>query len=332
MHRDAVGGRSGETPLLDVRDLKVTFPIRGGILSRVRARLHAVDGVSFTLEAGETLGLVGESGCGKSTLGRAVLRLVEISQGQVILMGSDITHLSRSRLRPLRRRAQIVFQDSNEALNPRKSAGAMLDEVLRVHGVAGKPERRARVRDLLGQVGLSPDHAQRFPNEFSGGQRQRLGIARALAVDPSLVVADEPVSALDVSVQAQVINLFLDLQRRHGLAYLFIAHDLAVVARICHRVAVMYLGRIVEIADRAELFRRPLHPYTLALMRSVPAARPGARAGPIPVLEGDIPSPVDRPSGCHFRTRCPAARKRCEIEEPRLEEKRSGHHAACHFA
>jgi len=322
-----------ERPLLEVRDLVKHFPVRRGAFGRVQGHVRAVDGVSFDLWRGETLGLVGESGCGKSTTGRAILRLVEPTAGTVRFDGQDVGALDRSKLRALRRRAQIVFQDPVGSLNPRLSVGAMLEEALAVHGLGG-PNRRDRAVELLEQVGLSADHIDRYPHEFSGGQRQRLGIARALSVEPELLVLDEPVSALDVSVQAQVINLLADLQEKLGLTYLFIAHDLALVEHVSDRVAVMYLGRIVEMADARALYAAPRHPYTRALLSAVPRPDPVGRAARERiVLAGDVPSPVDPPSGCTFHPRCPHPAKdaKCRDVVPSLERDAAGGAVACHY-
>jgi oligopeptide/dipeptide ABC transporter ATP-binding protein len=314
--------------LLEVTDLKKHYPVRSGVLRRAVGTVYAVDGVSFTLAAGETLGLVGESGCGKSTVARSVLRLVEPTSGSIRLNGREITHLSKAELRPNRRSMQIIFQDPFASLNPRMTAGDIVGEPLSVHGLASGNEKRARIAELFEQVGLRPDQMHNYPHQFSGGQRQRICIARALSLGPSLIVCDEPVSALDVSIQAQVINLLIDLQRKHRFSYLFIAHDLAVVAHISHRVAVMYLGRMVEIADKAELFANPRHPYTQALLASVPVADPKAKRL-IPLIDGDVPSPINPPSGCAFHTRCHYAMERCRIEIPQLLEVAGRHQVAC---
>jgi oligopeptide transport system ATP-binding protein len=314
--------------LLEVTDLVKNYPVRSGILRRRVGTVHAVDGVSFSLGVGETLGLVGESGCGKSTVARSVLRLVEPTSGTIRIDGRDITRLSKSDLRPVRRSLQIVFQDPFASLNPRMTAGDIVGEPLSVHGLASGSEKQARVTKLFEQVGLRPDQMKNYPHQFSGGQRQRICIARALALGPRLIVCDEPVSALDVSIQAQVINLLIDLQREHGFSYLFIAHDLAVVAHISHRVAVMYLGRIVEIAGKGELFRNPRHPYTQALLASVPVADPRSKRLK-PLVDGDVPSPVNPPSGCAFHTRCRYAIDRCKVERPLLRDAGDGHQVAC---
>jgi oligopeptide transport system ATP-binding protein len=315
-------------PLLQVEGLVKHFPVRKGILGRVQGAVRAVDGVSFDLAPGETLGVVGESGCGKSTLGRLVLRLIEPSAGSIRFGGQDLGSLDASALRARRRAMQIIFQDPYSSLNPRMTVGQTLAEPLRLHGLHAGREIR-RVEELLETVGLAARHARRYPHEFSGGQRQRIGIARALAVEPQLIVCDEAVSALDVSVQAQVVNLLQDLQQRLGLAYIFIAHDLAVVKHIATRIAVMYLGRIVEIADKRTLFATPRHPYTQALLSAIPLPQPG-RVREQLLLPGDVPSPLNPPSGCHFHTRCPHARPRCSQEAPVLEPS-DGQAVACHF-
>ncbi len=315
-------------PLLEVSDLVKHYPVRSGILRRAVGKVHAVDGVSFTVGVGETLGLVGESGCGKSTVARSILRLVEPTSGSIRLNGRDITHLGKAELRPHRRSMQIIFQDPFASLNPRMTAGDIVGEPLTVHGLAAGNKKRERVAELFEQVGLRPDQMHNYPHQFSGGQRQRICIARALSLGPSLIVCDEPVSALDVSIQAQVINLLIDLQRKHDFSYLFIAHDLAVVAHISHRVAVMYLGRIVEIAEKSELFANPRHPYTQALLASVPVADPKARRL-TPLIDGDVPSPINPPSGCAFHTRCRYAMERCKNERPELADIGGQHQVAC---
>ncbi len=318
-----------DTPaLLEVSDLVKHYPVRGGVLRRRVGTVHAVDGVSFSVSSGETLGLVGESGCGKSTVARSVLRLVEPTSGSIRINGQDITKLGKAELRTHRRSMQIVFQDPFASLNPRMTAGDIVGEPLSVHGLAAGHDKQERVAELFHQVGLRPDQMKNYPHQFSGGQRQRICIARALSLGPSLIVCDEPVSALDVSIQAQVINLLIDLQRKHGFSYLFIAHDLAVVAHISHRVAVMYLGRIVEIADKRELFANPRHPYTQALLASVPVADPRIKALK-PMIDGDVPSPINPPSGCAFHTRCRYVMDRCKVETPRLAETGPQHQVAC---
>jgi peptide/nickel transport system ATP-binding protein/oligopeptide transport system ATP-binding protein len=314
--------------MLEVSDLVKHYPVRSGILRRAVGTVHAVDGVSFAVGVGETLGLVGESGCGKSTVARSILRLVEPTGGSIRINGRDITHLGKAELRPIRRSMQIIFQDPFASLNPRMTAGDIVGEPLMVHGIAAGGEKRERVAELFEQVGLRPDQMQNYPHQFSGGQRQRICIARALSLGPRLIVCDEPVSALDVSIQAQVINLLIDLQRKHDFSYLFIAHDLAVVAHISHRVAVMYLGRIVEIAGKTELFANPRHPYTQALLASVPVADP-RRKSLKPLVDGDVPSPINPPSGCAFHTRCRYAMERCRTETPVLAEIGSQHQVAC---
>jgi oligopeptide transport system ATP-binding protein len=321
-------GMSEARVLLEISDLKKHYPVRSGILRRAIGTVHAVDGVSFTLDVGETLGLVGESGCGKSTVARSILRLVEPTGGSIRLNGKDITHLRKSELRPNRRSMQIIFQDPFASLNPRMTAGDIVGEPLTVHGLASGHAKRERVAELFQQVGLRADQMHNYPHQFSGGQRQRICIARALALGPDLIVCDEPVSALDVSIQAQVINLLIDLQRQHHFSYLFIAHDLAVVAHISHRVAVMYLGRVVEIADKAGLFANPRHPYTQALLASVPVADPKAKRL-APMIDGDVPSPINPPSGCAFHTRCRYVMERCKIERPSLLAVDNKHQVAC---
>ena len=325
---------SSPNPLLEVRDLRMHFPVRGGIWLKARAWCRAVDGVSLTLRAGETLGLVGESGCGKSTLGKTIVRLNKPSTGQIFFQGTDLAPLSQRALKPLRREIQMVFQDPAESLNARHSVGELLAEPFIIHGIGTAADRAGRVAALLERVGLPASAADRFPFEFSGGQRQRIGIARALALNPKLIICDEPVSALDVSIQGQVLNLLLDLQRELGLAYLFIAHDLAVVKHVSDRVAVMYLGHIVEIADADTLYRRAAHPYTRALISAIPEPDPMKRTKRI-VLSGDVPSPINPPTGCPFHPRCPHAKDRCRVDKPVLRrpdpDGRPEHEVACHF-
>jgi peptide/nickel transport system ATP-binding protein/oligopeptide transport system ATP-binding protein len=316
--------------LLQVRDLRKHYPVHKGVLGRAVGKVHAVDGISFSIAAGETLGLVGESGCGKSTAAKTILRLVDPTAGTIEWRGQRIDALGRAAMRPFRRELQAVFQDPYSSLNPRLRAADIVAEPMHNYERFGAAEVRAKVAWLFEKVGLRPDQMIKFPHEFSGGQRQRLGIARALAVRPKLIVCDEPVSALDVSVQAQVINLLEDLQAEFGVSYLFVAHDLAVVEHISHRVAVMYLGKIVELTDKRSLFRDPQHPYTEALLSAVPVPDPRAQKKRI-ILQGDVPSPITPPPGCRFHTRCPYAEERCRREEPAMKEVRPGHFVACHL-
>jgi peptide/nickel transport system ATP-binding protein len=326
------GKRDGDpNDLLIVENLKKYFPVKGGLLRRKVADVKAVDDVSFTIKRGETLGLVGESGCGKTTTGRTILRLEQATSGEVIFGDQDVLKASSRQLKRLRRDMQIVFQDPYASLDPRITIGESIGEGLLIHGIGNAREREARVREVLVKVGLRSDHLARFPHEFSGGQRQRIGIARALVMQPKLIVCDEPVSALDVSIQSQVLNLLKQLQREFGLTYLFIAHNLSVVEHISDRVGVMYLGKIVELASREELFRNPLHPYTKALMSAIPVPDPTVKRDRI-ILTGDVPSPINPPSGCRFHPRCWLAKEVCKEQIPAFEEKVPGHWAACHFA
>ncbi len=322
-------------PLLELEHVTKHFPVREGILQRETGQVHAVDDVTLTILRGETLGLVGESGCGKSTLGRTIVRLLEPTSGQIRFDGRDISKLGRRALRPLRRELQMVFQDPYASLNPRKRVGTIIGDPLRIHGVGSRSERKTQVQELLETVGLSPEHYNRYPHEFSGGQRQRIGVARALALRPKLIIADEPVSALDVSIQAQIVNLFEELQDEFGLTYMFIAHDLNVVRHVSDRVAVMYLGNLVEVSPAGDLYERPLHPYTISLLDAVPIPDPQVEARrKIVVLPGELPSPVSPPSGCRFHTRCPYVQKtRCRDEVPALRPLgETGHLVACHWA
>ncbi len=330
-HASESASASGETPLLEVRHVKKYFPIRQGILQREVARVHAVDDVSFAVRAGETLGLVGESGCGKSTLGRTLVRLLEPTDGEIIFQGIPIEHLGTRRLRPLRREMQMVFQDPYASLNPRKRVGTIVSDPMRIHDLGSRAEQKRRVGEILETVGLSPEHYNRFPHEFSGGQRQRIGIARALALRPKLIIADEPVSALDVSIQSQMLNLLEDLQNDFQLTYIFIAHDLGVVRHVSDRIAVMYLGKIVELSPAEELYTRPIMPYTEALLSAVPIPDPDlAEKRERIVLEGDVPSPINPPSGCRFHPRCRYATEVCREIEPPLVDYGNSHLAACH--
>jgi oligopeptide/dipeptide ABC transporter ATP-binding protein len=331
----ASGASRPDAPLLEVRDLRKYFPVRSsGLMRRTIAQVQAVDGVSFQVHAGRALGLVGESGCGKSTTGRLITRLLDPTSGSMRFEGQEISHLDRKGMLPLRREIQMIFQDPYSSLNPRHTVGTIVGTPLRVHKVVPEKQVHGRVRELLELVGLNPEHYNRYPSEFSGGQRQRIGIARALALRPKLLVADEPVSALDVSIQAQVVNLLHDLQRELGVAFLFIAHDLAVVRHFCPEVAVMYLGKIVEVADRETLYGGPHHPYTQALLSAVPDVKQAAVGGRRQRirLEGDVPSPVSPPSGCRFRTRCWLAQEICATQEPPLLQIGPSHKVACHFA
>lgn len=322
---------NNHTHLLEVHNLAMHFPIRGGLLRRVVNTVRAVDDVSFTMKRGETLGLVGESGCGKSTTGRSILRLLKPTRGNVWFDGKDVLHASGQQMKALRRDMQLIFQDPYSSLDPRITVGASIAEGLLIHGIGSRKERVERVREVLHKVGMHPGHMSRFPHEFSGGQRQRIAIARALVLEPKLIVCDEPVSALDVSVQSQVLNLLRNLQDEFGLTYLFIAHNLSVVEHISNRVAVMYLGKIVELASREALFREPNHPYTRALISAIPIPDPTIKRERI-ILKGDVPSPVNPPPGCRFHPRCWMAQDICQQVDPPFEEKTPGHWSACHFA
>lgn len=321
--------------LLEVRDLKVHFPIKGGVLLRAAGENKAVDGVTLHVGRGETLGLVGESGCGKSTLGKAIVRLLDPTAGEIVFDGRDITQLSRKEMKPVRRDVQMIFQDPAESLNSRHTVGSLIGEAFEIHRVGDADSRRKKVLELLAQVGLPEGAAERYPFEFSGGQRQRIGIARAIALKPRLVICDEPVSALDVSIQSQILNLLLDLQEQMGLSYLFIAHDLAVVKHISDRIAIMYLGHLMETGGADEVYSQPKHPYTRALIAAIPEPEPARRGQARLVLEGDVPSPINPPAGCVFHTRCPHAESICRSEKPGLRDLIAtdgpAHQVACHF-
>jgi oligopeptide transport system ATP-binding protein len=328
--KEIVGNGKSEV-LLSVKDLKMHFPIKGGLLGRTQGYVKGVDGVTFDIFRGETLGLVGESGCGKSTTGRALLRLLEATSGSVRFDGKDIFALSENELRTARREMQLIFQDPFSSLNPRLSVGETLDRVLKIHGLGSKEERENRIKEILELVGLTSFHMRRYPHEFSGGQRQRIGIARALTLNPKLIVLDEPVSALDVSIQSQVVNLLEDLQEQLGLTYLFVSHGLNIVRHISDRVGVMYLGKMVELADSDTLFEEPKHPYTQALMSANPIANPRLRDKPKIILQGDVPSPINPPSGCYFHTRCPYAQPKCREEAPEFVKTGENQYVACHY-
>ena len=322
---------AAEKKLLEIKNLKKYFPVKAGVFRKTVGYVKAVDDISFTIKKGETLGLVGESGCGKSTTGRTILRLLEASSGEIWFEGKDVLSLGKQDLRSMRKEMQIIFQDPYASLNPRMTVADIVGEPLDIHNlVSNRKERKEKVEEILTSVGLGKEHMKRYPHEFSGGQRQRIGVARALAVDPKLIIADEPVSALDVSIQAQVINLMQDLQNEFGLTYLFIAHDLSVVKHISDRIAVMYLGKIVELADKKDLFANPLHPYTQSLLSAIPIADPTYDKDRI-ILEGDVPSPVDPPSGCRFHPRCPKAMDICSKKIPEFKEHKDGHFSACHL-
>ena len=319
------------SPLLEVEGLVKIFELRHSLFGRVSGHVRAVDGVSLAIGRGETLSLVGESGCGKSTTGKAILKLIEPNAGTIRLHGEDITDYGRARMRPIRRDMQIIFQDPYSSINPRMTAGGYVGEPLSIHGLLRGKERKENVAEQFRKVGLRPEQMYRYPHEFSGGQRQRIAIARALTLNPKLIVADEPVSALDVSIQASVINLMVDLQQEFGLSYLFISHDIGVVEHISHRVAVMYLGKVVELADSKAIFTSPQHPYTEALLSAVPIPSPKLKRGRRVLLKGDVPSPIDPPAGCRFHTRCPYAEERCKREEPEFREVSPGQFVACHL-
>jgi len=324
-----------ETPLLEIKNLKKHFPIKGGFFGRESARVYAVDGVSFALKKGETVGLVGESGCGKSTLGRTILKLYEPTDGSIFFNGTDITNLSPSQMRKRRRDLQIIFQDPYSSLNPRMTVGSIVAEPLKIHGIGTKAEIQKSTDEILEVVGLGSDASGKFPHEFSGGQRQRIGIARALALKPKLIIADEPVSALDVSIQSQILNLLVDLRAKYDLSYIFIAHDLAVIEHISDTVAVMYLGRIVEYTSAEKLYAGPKHPYTQALISAIPVPEFSGKKREKQILTGDVPSPIDPPEGCHFNPRCPIATEKCRTESPatkNLGSVNDPHLVACHYA